>query len=57
MPTINEKFPAPGGLDSPAVTGMLLVTGVTIVVALILTIVGLARAPRSQPETVRTAAA
>lgn len=48
MPTLNQSFPAPGGMDSPVVTGLLMVCGVTIVIALVLTIVGLARAPRSQ---------
>jgi hypothetical protein len=43
MPTLNQTFPAPGGLDSPFVTGLLLVCGVTIVIALLLTLVGLIR--------------
>ena len=42
MPTLNETFPAPGGLDSPVVTGVLLVCGITIVTALVLTLAGLA---------------
>ena len=41
MPTINEKFPAPNGLDHPAVSGLLLVCGVTVMIALILTLAGL----------------
>jgi hypothetical protein len=53
MPTLNQNFPAPGGPANAAVTGLLMVCGVTIVIALVLTLVGLARAPRSQPETVR----
>jgi hypothetical protein len=53
MPTLNQSFPAPGGAANPAVTGLLLVCGVTIVIALALTIAGLVRAPRSQTETVR----
>jgi len=53
MPTLNQTFPAPGGAENPVVTGLLLVCGVTIVIALVLTLAGLARAPRSQPETVR----
>ena len=46
MPTLNQNFPAPGGANNPIVTGLLLVCSVTIVIALALTIVGLARAPR-----------
>jgi hypothetical protein len=46
MPTLNETFPAPGGADSAAVTGLLLASGVTIVVALGLSVAGLARAQR-----------
>jgi hypothetical protein len=53
MPTLNQTFPAPGGAENPAVTGLLLVCGVTIVIALLLTITGLARGPRSQPEAIR----
>lgn len=45
MPTINEKFPAPHGLDNPVVTGLLMACGVTILVALLLTLYGLFRAP------------
>jgi hypothetical protein len=43
MPTLNQNFPAPAGLDSPIVTGLLMVCGVTIVIALVLTLVGLVR--------------
>ena len=43
MPTINEKFPAPNGLDHPVTTGLLLVCGVTDVIALGLTLTGLLR--------------
>jgi hypothetical protein len=53
MPTLNQNFPAPGGAENPAVTGLLLVCSVTIVIALVVTIAGLARSSRSQPETVR----
>jgi hypothetical protein len=53
MTTLNQTFPAPGGAASPVVTGLLYICGVTIVIALLLTIVGLARAPRSQSEAVR----
>jgi hypothetical protein len=48
MPTLNEKFPPPGGSGSSVVTGLLQVCGVTIVVALVLTLVGLARVKRHQ---------
>lgn len=41
MPTINEKFPAPRGLDHPAVTGLLQLCGVTMMAALFLTLYGL----------------
>ncbi len=43
MPTINEKFPPPHGADSPVVTNLLMVCGVTVMVALLLTIYGLLR--------------
>jgi hypothetical protein len=41
MPTLNEKFPPPGGTDNAAVTGLLMACGVTIMIGLILTLVGL----------------
>lgn len=41
MPTINEKFPPPHGTDNPIVSGSLKVCGVTIMVALLLTLYGL----------------
>jgi hypothetical protein len=47
MPTINEKFPPPNGVDSPVVTGLLQVCGATIMVALVLTIYGLLRSTPS----------
>ena len=50
MHTLNQSFPAPGGAASPVVTGLLRVCGVTIVTALIVTIVGLARNRRTQPD-------
>jgi hypothetical protein len=53
MPTLNQSFPAPGGAENPAVTGLLLVCGVTIVIALVLTATGLVRAPRAQTEAIR----
>jgi hypothetical protein len=43
MPTLNEKFPPPNGMDSSAVTGLLQTCGVTIMLALVLTIFGLLR--------------
>ncbi len=43
MPTLNEKFPPPHGPDHPLVTGLLQVCGVTIMVALALTLYGLLR--------------
>ena len=43
MPTINEKFPAPNGLDHSATTGLLQVCGITIMIALLLTLAGLLR--------------
>jgi len=43
MPTINEKFPPPQGTDNPLVSGSLLLCGVTILVALLLTLYGLLR--------------
>ena len=43
MPTLNEKFPPPHGTDSMIVTGILQVCGVTITIALLLTLVGLVR--------------
>ena len=46
MPSINEKFPAPRGLDHPTVTGLLLVCGITIMIALVLTLAGLLRKKR-----------
>ena len=53
MPTLNQNFPAPGGANHPIVTGLLLVCGVTIVIALALTVVGLARAPRLSSSAAR----
>jgi hypothetical protein len=43
LPTLNEKFPPPGGINSATVTGLLQVCGVTIILALVLTLVGLIR--------------
>ena len=52
MPTVNAKFPPPGGSENAVVTGLLQVCAVTIVTALVLTLVGLARATRHQPQAV-----
>ena len=43
MPTINEKFPPPHGTENSLVSGLLLLCGVTIMVALLLTLFGLLR--------------
>ena len=43
MPTINEKFPPPQGTDNPIVSGSLLLCGVTIMLALLITLYGLLR--------------
>ena len=50
MPTLNQAFPAPGGFDSPIVTGLLMVCGVTIVTSLVLSLVGLIRAVPASAE-------
>ena len=47
MPTLNEKFPPPHGVDSPVVTGLLQLCGVTIMAALLLTLIGLWRSRAS----------
>lgn len=43
MPTINEKFPPPHGTENAIVSGSLQLCGVTITVALLLTLYGLLR--------------
>jgi hypothetical protein len=48
MPTLNEKFPPPHGIDNGLVTGLLQVCGVTVMAALLLTLYGLVRAKPSQ---------
>jgi hypothetical protein len=48
LPVISKQFPPPGGSENHAVTASLLVCGVTLMICLILTIVGLARSMRSQ---------
>ena len=47
MPTLNEKFPPPHGMDNPVVTNLLMLCGVTILLALVLTIYGLLRSKAS----------
>jgi hypothetical protein len=49
MPTLNEKFPPPNGMDNPLVSGLLQLCGVTIMVALLITLYGLLRAKPSTP--------
>ena len=48
MPTLNEKVPPPHGIDNPLVSGLLQVCGVTIMAALLITLLGLARAKPAQ---------
>jgi len=43
MPTLNEKFPPPNGVDNPLVSGLLQLCGVTIMAALLITLYGLVR--------------
>jgi len=51
MPTLNEKFPPPHGVDSLAVTGLLQLCAITVMIALVLTLIGLARASsRDRPR-------
>ena len=47
MPTLTEKFPPPNGVDSAVVTGLLQTCGVTIMLALLLTMYGLLRRTES----------
>ena len=51
MPTLNEKFPPPHGTENPIVTGSLMICGVTIMVALLLTLFGLIRTSRPSENT------
>ena len=50
MPTLNEKFPPPHGVDSPVVTNLLQLCGVTIMVALLLTIYGMLGSKASEKD-------
>ncbi|MDH4255926.1 MAG: hypothetical protein OEX13_15555 [Gammaproteobacteria bacterium] len=43
MPTITEKFPPPHGGDNPLVSASLMLCGITILIALLLTLYGLLR--------------
>ncbi|MBI5503673.1 MAG: hypothetical protein HY899_02655 [Deltaproteobacteria bacterium] len=47
LPTLNEKFPPPHGADSAVVTNLLILCGVTVMVALLLTVFGLLRSKAS----------
>lgn len=47
MPTINEKFPPPHGIDSMAVSSLLQLCGISIIAALLLTLFGLIQAKRA----------
>jgi len=47
MPTLNEKFPPPHGTDNPMVSWTLQLCGVTIMVAMLLTLYGLLRSKGS----------
>jgi hypothetical protein len=51
MPTINEKFPPPHGTDNAIVSGSLKLCGVTIMVALLLTLYGLLRSKTSGSDS------
>ena len=44
MPTLNAQFPPPNGVDNPVSTGLLGLCGVTVMLALLLTLYGLLRA-------------
>ena len=50
MPTINGASPPPHGVDSPVVTGLLQLCGLTIMMTLLLTIYGLLRARASEKD-------
>ena len=51
MPTINEKFPPPHGTDNGIVTASLMLCGVTILIALLLTLIGLVRSRTSGKDS------
>jgi len=43
MTTLNQKFPPPNGMDNALVSGSLMLCGVAIMIALLLTLYGLLR--------------
>jgi hypothetical protein len=49
MPTITEKFPPPQSDNHPLVTNTLIVCGITIMIALLLTLYGLWRGKNLRP--------
>ena len=51
MPTLNEKFPPPNGTNHPLVSASLQICGVTIMLALVLTLWGLLRTKTSATES------
>lgn len=51
MPTISETFPPPHGVDNPLVTSTLMLCGVTILLALLLTLYGLWRGGKPDVAT------
>src|SRR5579872_3024961 len=48
MPTLNKSLPPPNGIDNPVVSALLQVRGVTIMVALLMTLYGLFRSKTSR---------
>jgi len=50
MPTLNEKFPPPHGTDSPIVSGLLTLCGITIMATMLLTLYGLLRSETSDKD-------
>lgn len=50
MPTLNEKFPPPQGTNNPVVSGLLMVCGITVMVALLLTLYGLLKSKPAASE-------
>lgn len=51
MPTLNEKFPPPNSENSPIVTGVLQLCGVTVMIFLLLTLYGLWRGMKTAKAT------
>ena len=52
MPTLNEKFPPPNGTEHAVVTGLLKGCGVTVMLALLTTLYGLASNKSESASTV-----